>query len=439
MTQLKSVLYTISTNYTDTLISSPSHVSRSFNNDLKYVTGTILPGLEILFLESRSCVEQRVLKDLYPAFVKHKLVLATTASLASNLRLPEAEYPGLGSAFCITDGQDGDRIKYALDEFATVLGRSRNEIIHGNVATLQSSTNPEASLRMQHAMHKKQECVELVVSYRKDGEPFWNLVYLCPLPGTIGKQRCCLHCYINVSNRIRTSTDVLNLLAKDSLRTDIASGKSPAGSTRFARSRSPAPVDKSDDGQTSSRGKDRDCSRSSSSHGLFNLFRKATNAPHTSHHNRSDSALARPGRFPEPPIPRLCEDHVLSSPQLETNTVYSRVLLLRHFTGVRPKLLVSHASPSALDLLNPALIAEAILDKDVFKMLSDEARSPSVTKSFTSSIKKGALNAGERLTTEMLLGEKEGRRGMMQVTCFWTPLRGEKGVDWVVLVLVPSG
>lgn len=468
---LESVLYTISTNYTAittaTPITLPSHVSRSLNNDLRYVTGTILPGLELLFLESRNCVEYRVVQDLYPAFVKRQLALASTASLASHVRMPEAEYPGLGSAFCITDSQDRDRIRWASDDFAALLGRTPDEVIHGNVATLQGSMDPESSLRMQHAMSRDQECVELVVSRGKDGEPFWNLIYLRPLPGLAGQPRCTLHCYINVSDRIRSSADVLKLLGNGYLGPETASTRSSTGSALSGRSpRSPTPVDQGDEARPSSRGERRGPSRSRSSRRLWNSWRKPP-APHqgpqqTSHNNRSDSALAAPGvHFPEPSLPPLTEGTVPTSPQPQaTNmiTVYSRILLLKHQPGVKPKLLVSHVSPDALELLNPTITADTILDKDIFKVLSEEGRSPSVTRSFKSSVRKGVLNVGERVTAEIVLGEmrsrkgsvislgwysdgskKEGRRGAMHINCFWTPLREEAGVEWVVLVLVPVG
>lgn len=425
--------------------------------------GTILPGLDALFLESRNCVEQRVLKDLYPAFVKYKLALATTASLASPSRVPEDEYPGLASAFCITDAQDRDRIQYASDDFGALLGRSHDEIIHRNVAALHGATDPEAALCVKHAMSKERECAELVVGHRKDGEAFWNLVYVYPIPSQTGaRRRCCLHSYTSVSDKIKSSTDILKLLGNETFKAEIASKRSSMGSARSGRSgrsRSSTSGDQSDDGRTSSWDKDTDRSRSRSALRFFNPFRRPVNVPPASQHNRSDSALAGPGGFPEPPLLRFCEDRVPSSPQPEIEAACGRLLLLRHQAGVKPKLLVSFASPSALEILNPTITLESIQDKDIFKVLSEEARSPSVTKSFRSYIRKGVLKAGERVTSEMLLGEtrmrtgsvislpkssgwcsdggRKERRGPMQLNCFWTPLKGDKAVEWVVLVLVP--
>lgn len=462
---LESVLYTISSNYTSitsaTPIHLPSQVSRSLHNDLRCVTGSIVPGLENLFLESRSCVEQRVVKDLYPAFVKHQLARATTVSLASHPRLPEADYPGLGSAYCITDTQSEDRIRYASGEFAQLLGRTRDNIIHENIATLQGCTNPAASFHMRQAMSKREECAELVISYREDGEPFWNLVYMCPLPDATESGRYCLHSYINVSDKIKTSSDVLKILGNDYLTADTSSGRSSTGSAASVGSRrSNTSRDRSVEGRSSSRDRERDSSRGRSSLRLFNSFRKSQEPNPLSHHNQSDSALAGPFAFPEPPLPRLSEDYPPSpAPRLGAPTAYSRFLLLKHQTGVKPKLLISHASPGACELLDPTLTADAILDKDVFKVMAHQARSPSVNKSFKSSVRQGVLKAGERVTAEMFLplqrgrkgsvvslgrssdvsNRERGRRGMAQVNCYWTPLRGEKGVEWVVLVMIPAG
>lgn len=405
------------------------------------------------------------MKDLYPAFVRNKLALATTASLASNIRMPGVEYPGLASAFCITDAQYRDRIKFASDDFGALLGRDRDEVIHGNVATLLGATNAKAALRMQHCMSKERESLDLVVSYRKDGEAFWNLVYICPIPNPAGVRRSCLHAYINVSDRIKSSADVLRLLGNDTFKTDAFSGRSSTASVRSARSgraRSTTPVDQSDDGQSSSSQRKSSRSRSRSSRRLFNPFRKSApspNHPQTSHANRSDTWLAYAGGFAEPPLPRLSEDSVPSSPRPDTDSACSRILLLKHNTGVKPKMNVSYASPSALDILNPTIAPKSILDKDVFKVISEDARSPSVTRSFKSLIRKRVLKEGERVTAEILLGEVRGRnrsvislsktsgwgsdgsrketRASTRISCFWTPLKGEKAVEWVVLVLVP--
>lgn len=440
-----------------TPIPLPNQVFRSLHNDLRYVTGSILPGLENLFLESRSCVEQRVVRDLYPAFVKHQLARSTMTSLASHPRLPETDYPGLGSAYCITDSQNEDRIKYASDEFAQVLGRTRENIMHENISTLQGCTNPAASFHMRQAISKREECTELVISYREDGHPFWNLVYICPLPNATESGKYCLHSYVNVSDKIKTSSDVLKLLGNDYLTPDMSSGRSSTGSAGSVGSRrSNTSRDRNDDGRSSSRDRERDSSRTRR---LFNSFRKAQEPPALTHNSESDSALAGPFAFPEPPLPQLSDEvPPIPMPRMEAATAYGRLLLLRHLTGVKPKLLISHASPGACELMDPALTADAIMDKDVFKVMANHARSPSVTKSFKSSIRQGVLKSGERVTAEMLLplqrgrkgsvasmgwgseggNNQRGRRGMGQVNCYWTPLRGEKGVEWVVLVMIPA-
>lgn len=457
------MLYTISSNYTSvtsaTPIPLPNQVFRSLQNDLRYVTGSILPGLENLFLESRSCVEQRVVKDIYPAFVKHQLARVTTTSLASHPRLPEADYPGLGSAFCITDSHSEDRIKYSSDEFAKLLGRTRDDITNQNIATLQGCTNPAASFRMRQAMSKREECTDLFVSYRGDGRPFWNLVYICPLPHATESGRYCLHSYVNVSDKTKTSSDVLKLLGNDCLTADVSSERSSTGSAASVGSRrSNTSRDRRNDGRSSSQDKERDSSRNR--HRLFNSFWRTPEPPALSQENESDSALAGPFAFPEPPIPQLSGEFP-PSPTLRPGaaTAYNRLLVLKHQTGIKPKLLISHASPGACELLEPTLTAEVILNKDVFKVMAQQARSPSITKSFKSSIRHGVLRAGERVTAEMLLplqrgrkmsvasmgwssdggSSQRGRRGMAQVNCYWTPLGGEKGVEWVVLVMIPAG
>ncbi|SPN98477.1 uncharacterized protein DNG_01522 [Cephalotrichum gorgonifer] len=454
--QLSAVLSNITTHYTSPITATfpvqlPSQVSRSLSADLKHVIGGILPGLENLFLESASCVEQRVFRDVYPAFVKHQLASATTTSLGWNVRLPDVEYPGLGSAFCMTDVNLGENnIKYASDEFISITGCTRDKIVQANDLSLQEyMTDPETSRRIRRAISRKEECVELVVNRRGDGELYWNLAYLCPLPDSSGTPRYYLHSYINLSDRIRTPSDAMQVLGGGSTRWDAPSDGSPELAPY--RRRASTPFDQSDEGRGQARSRERDIARSRSSRRMFKPFRKAADLSGLAH-TRSESALSGSSTLTENTLPPLSEHDTLSHTPPEVKTAHSRFLLLRHEEGIKPKLVVSHATPSALELLNPALTTEAVLDRDVFKVLAEQAHCPSITKSFKGMVRDG-LSEGRRVTAELsfaaprsrkgsvisLGGSRAevGRRGMVQVNSFWTPLRGEGRVEWVVLVLVP--
>ena len=55
--------------------------------------------------------------------------------------------------------------------------------------------------------------MELLLNYRKNGEPFWNLLYVCPLFGPDGKVALFLGGQINCSTTIHSRSDVLRVLS----------------------------------------------------------------------------------------------------------------------------------------------------------------------------------------------------------------------------------
>lgn len=70
-------------------------------------------------------------------------------------------------------------IVFASDGFIKVTGYSRADIIPRNCRFLQGKyTDIAAVKRLRVAIDNKQESVELLLNYRKNGEPFWNLLYV---------------------------------------------------------------------------------------------------------------------------------------------------------------------------------------------------------------------------------------------------------------------
>ncbi len=68
---------------------------------------------------------------------------------------------------------------FASDGFIKVTGYSRTDIIPRNCRFLQGKyTDIAAVKRLKVSIESKQESVELLLNYRKNGEPFWNLLYV---------------------------------------------------------------------------------------------------------------------------------------------------------------------------------------------------------------------------------------------------------------------
>ncbi|EGP90269.1 uncharacterized protein MYCGRDRAFT_36348, partial [Zymoseptoria tritici IPO323] len=69
-------------------------------------------------------------------------------------------------------------IVFASDGFVSVTGYSRSQIVPRNCRFLQGQdTDREAVARLRECIRTGQESVELLLNYKENGEPFWNLLY----------------------------------------------------------------------------------------------------------------------------------------------------------------------------------------------------------------------------------------------------------------------
>ena len=84
-----------------------------------------------------------------------------------------------GLIYCCCTSKADNPIVFASDGFIKVTGYSRTDIIPRNCRFLQGRyTDQSASRRIKEAIEAKKESVELLLNYRKTGEPFWNLLYV---------------------------------------------------------------------------------------------------------------------------------------------------------------------------------------------------------------------------------------------------------------------
>jgi PAS domain len=145
------------------------------NKDLKATLTTTFPKLESIFTSPQNEIESIVSSDIYPRFVRHQLTMSTTKALAGN----RSKYAGLGDCFVLTNPAIADNpIVFASDGFVKVTGYPRTEIIPRNCRFLQGRhTDRESVKRIMMAIDAREESVELLLNYKKNGESFWNLLY----------------------------------------------------------------------------------------------------------------------------------------------------------------------------------------------------------------------------------------------------------------------
>lgn len=156
-------------------LNLPDNVMVKINKDLKATLSSTLPRMESIFSGPQDEIEHLVSTEIYPRFVRHQMTMSATKALASD----RAKYAGLGDCFVLTNPAKADNpIVYASDGFVKVTGYTRNDIIPRNCRFLQGRhTDRQAVKRIKLGIDNREESVELLLNYKKNGEPFWNLLY----------------------------------------------------------------------------------------------------------------------------------------------------------------------------------------------------------------------------------------------------------------------
>ncbi|KAK4213842.1 hypothetical protein QBC37DRAFT_463162 [Rhypophila decipiens] len=430
--------FTISTARTP--LDIPCHVSNNVRANTKTCARLAIPQLERLYRDTRVSVEERLAKTLYPDFLKYQLAQCMRSSLSVSRSLTggfQSAYPGLGDAFCLTDALRPDNpIAYVSDGLLKMTGYKRRDIVDQNCSILQGfSTDPEAARRIREAVLFGQETTELILNHRRDGTPFWNLLFICPLfeKGTV---RYYLGGQINVSESMGTE-------CKDILR--ILNFRIPGEEFPYSSVGEPAeqPISRSRSNlkeklETASDTDDNQGSRQKPGrHRFFRRLSKKSKVgrPHIQtvpHADEEEDWPLPTRRLCSPRMPQVEQQYQHISP---LSTPYSRFLVLRYVpapttfplnssTSPHVHLRVAFCSPSALELLglkpanndmtritshtscsstqgSDAAALEPILNADIFTVLSEHANSPSINKGFRFTVLK-KVTCGEAISIDLL-------------------------------------
>ncbi|KAL8294499.1 hypothetical protein RB597_007817 [Gaeumannomyces tritici] len=192
-------------------VNLQSSVIKQLHRDMSSMVSTTLPSMESLFANAQESVRNLIYSDVYPGFVRHQLALSASRALAED----KSRYQGLGDCFCLTDpGKPQNPILWASEGFVAVTGYTRTDIIPRNCRFLQGAqTDPEAVKRLSMAIHERKETVELLLNYKKNKEPFWNLLYCGPLYDEAGELAFFIGGQVNCSTTIHSSADVIRVLS----------------------------------------------------------------------------------------------------------------------------------------------------------------------------------------------------------------------------------
>ncbi|MCJ1378673.1 hypothetical protein MMC17_001772 [Xylographa soralifera] len=402
--ELTKVMSEIYRNYTSVEAPRALNIAqgliKQINMDIKTTTLNTLPAMELIFSDSQVCVENILATDIYPRFVKHQMTVSAEKALSAGRQ----KYAGLGDCFCLTSPSKADNpIVFASDGFIKVTGYTRQDIIPRNCRFLQGKyTDQGASRRLREAIDANQESVELLLNYRKTGEPFWNLLYVAPLFNAEGKVVFFLGGQINCSTTIHSRSDILRVLSM--------SDKAEEDNVNSEHSMSTAPS-----------------SSSSRKGGFFRSFKMGRN-------NRQTPTIPedREAGMENQLINKIQKLNFKNQMKM-FYTAYSKYLVLSY-----ERLAVEFFSTGVVDmLLVDPKTDTGFLGNDIFKVLAQY--SPMLSKEFKNRIKT-QLRQGRAISADINLATRRSivTQGSERFATHWTPLKNEHAVvRYVVITFAP--
>ncbi|KAK2044222.1 hypothetical protein LZ31DRAFT_619609 [Colletotrichum somersetense] len=380
-------------------INVNGELRKSVHSDMKSLATKTLPFMEALFSDLQESVEQDVFMDIYPRFVRYQMALSATKALATNSH----SYQGLGDCFCLTNPGIADNpIVFASDGFIKVTGYTRPEIIPRNCRFLQGAhTDREPVRRLKTAIDDRKESVELLLNYKKNGDPFWNLLYVAPLYNEAGMLSFFLGGQINCSTTIHSNADIMKVLSSSSNDDIEAAAKKP-------------PV----------------LYRSSSAPSARKAFLKALGVKVDD--NGPSNAAIDPGM--ESKLLHKLEGRDLDSQMKEFYTAYSKYLVVSYDSFI-----IRFYSEGVLNMLHPANNTVGLVaGQDVFRFLKQNMMNHQ--SDYKSRVRAG-IRAGAPVSVEVRLQTRRSAqfRGDEKFMTHWTPLKDEKSaVRWIVVTMAPT-
>lgn len=109
--------------------------------------------------------------------------ITTRKKIAERLMIRQSALEAVGMGITISDPNRPDNpLIYANPKFLELSGYSEEELLGRNCRFLQGEkTDPERIEAIRTAIEKRQHFSGEILNYRKNGEPFWNLIVIGPI------------------------------------------------------------------------------------------------------------------------------------------------------------------------------------------------------------------------------------------------------------------
>ncbi|KAE8226306.1 hypothetical protein CF319_g1088 [Tilletia indica] len=113
---------------------------------------------------------------------------------------------GLGAAFVLTNPRLRDHpIVLVSPAFCELTGYPQEAILQRNCRFLQGpSTSPASVQRIRDSLNTGTPSIELLLNYKRNGEPFWNLLCIIPLRDAKGRVQYFVGGQVNVTGALTT-------------------------------------------------------------------------------------------------------------------------------------------------------------------------------------------------------------------------------------------
>ncbi|KAF7971769.1 hypothetical protein HWV62_19947 [Athelia sp. TMB] len=164
-------------------VTLPQEVQRELMMSLRAIV-----TLDSSFDMTQRFLLHKMYNDQFQGFVKHKIIQEMQVKLGKH-NLSAEDQEGLGDCFCLTDPRLPDHpIVLVSEGFIGVTGYPKSQIVGRNCRFLQGpGTSPESVQRIRDGLNSGEGCTELLLNYRRDGEPFYCLLCILPLRDATGE------------------------------------------------------------------------------------------------------------------------------------------------------------------------------------------------------------------------------------------------------------